>query len=447
MIWKKALGAFFVLVLIEGALRKWVLPGYSQVLYILKDFVLAAALVIYLIHAPSNHMAALRRFWLYPVLMLYLWWAAFEAFNPREPSLGLGLFGLKCYVLYTSLLLLVPAWYITSDTDSLERLFRRYVWFFALPIMALGIYQFTQPPGHWVNAYTLDAEVPIATYGTAGYARVTGTFPYIAGMTMFVTFSMFIGLGIVLSGAGDKLTRGTAFVLVLGAISLAPLTGSRSALFLPVLALPFLVWIASRRSPSRRRLKMLLPILVGCALIATGSKLSHGWQGFSERAQGAKDTRARIDDTLLGPVSRMQVGGLLGYGAGTTHQAAPVLVSNQIPYSWLPTRDFEEENGRVAIELGMIGFWLYVLVKIGMCHLAYRVAVAARSSWEMAIGMAGFGFLFVCLPGGIVFNATGGAIYWGLAGLLVAFSAQQQYAGRIRWALNKPSYGRAAIER
>ncbi|MDY7015804.1 MAG: hypothetical protein SVX43_19855, partial [Cyanobacteriota bacterium] len=45
--WKGAVKAVFFILVIEGALRKWILPQASDAIYFLKDFVLLAAYLRY----------------------------------------------------------------------------------------------------------------------------------------------------------------------------------------------------------------------------------------------------------------------------------------------------------------------------------------------------------------------------------------------------------------
>lgn len=67
--WRRAVNIAFFLIVIEGALRKWVLPQASELIYFLKDFVLLGAYVKYYVvgggrkFAIKNHFINVMIFW------------------------------------------------------------------------------------------------------------------------------------------------------------------------------------------------------------------------------------------------------------------------------------------------------------------------------------------------------------------------------------------------
>ena len=67
----------------------------------------------------------------------------------------------------------------------------------------------------------------------------------------------------------------------------------------------------------------------------------------------------------------MDRAGLIGFGAGAANLGAVALVSNVSPFSWLPagTR-FEQESGRLVLELGLLGWALSLLMRVAMLSWA-----------------------------------------------------------------------------
>ena len=115
----------------------------------------------------------------------------------------------------------------------------------------------------------------------------------------------------------------------------------------------------------------------------------------------------------------------IGYGAGSTHQAATRLAPDQPAFSWLPDIYLEEENGRVAVELGWIGFVVFLALKTVALLLAYSVLRNSRSSIELVVGAAAVVFLGAHILGEIVFNSTAAAFYWTVVGAVVYVRSQQ----------------------
>src|SRR5207247_6310772 len=96
-----------------------------------------------------------------------------------------------------SLLLLIPAAVRRWDEAAWRRAFLIYVPLIAVPALALGVYQFFQPPTHWINRYAHETQGVAAI---AGSARITGPFPYITGMSTFIIANIGLGFALLVSG-------------------------------------------------------------------------------------------------------------------------------------------------------------------------------------------------------------------------------------------------------
>ena len=224
------------------------------------------------------------------------------------------------------LLVLAPAVMDRAHT-RLERLVVMYLLLVVIPISALGATQYFSSATSWINRYAAtDKLEDIATFGLDNHVRVTGTFSYISGMSTFAVFNFCLAGGLILAGlkrGGILLWVGA--VLLSATLVVAPMTGSRGALYLPAGSLSLLVLHAVRQGRMNVRLVGLLIFGVIVASFAAGTRATQGWTSFAERVASTSDASSRVKDTFLGPVKRVGVAGLLGFGAGTTHQAAPLL--------------------------------------------------------------------------------------------------------------------------
>lgn len=429
--WKRLLLLFFALVVFDGALRKWVLPAYSNPLYFLKDFVLIGALVLYVSKYQLRIPRVLRRTWFPMLLAAYGFWVLLEMGNPHAPNFAVSLFGARSHLLYACMLIFVPSLLpLLFSSRSIRKLLYGYVFLVATPVMLLGIYQFFQPPGHWVNTYVAveRASGGIATAGLAGRPRITGTFSYISGMTVFLIFNISLGFGILI--AGLKRSRHLMWlgglVLTLSWI-VVPMTGSRGAVLLPLVPLPIVFYVAVRRHGMSGRLAGGL-VLVGVVLFGLlQTDLSSGWQAVTQRMEQADDAQGRIVGMVIGPIEKAGIAGLIGYGTGTAHQAAPRLVPGTSTHSWMPSGVyFEGERERVALELGFIGLILYALLKLRIALFAYEVFKQARNELEILVGAAALSFSIIQLAGSTIYNVTAGGLYWGLAAVTLAVWCAQR---------------------
>lgn len=421
MIVKRLTQLFMILVVLDGAMRKWMLPAYSEQLYLLKDAVLACAILALCVSRSARLQPEARRTLLPFALVLYGSWAVVESLNPHLPSYRIALLGLRSHVLYLFLLVLAPL-VVPAEESRLQQFLSRYIRWLALPVMLLAVFQYFQPQDSIINRYA--AEVASADISTAGFAarvRVTGTFSYISGMATFLLFNIALAMGLsaaALRFGGKYVGMGT--LLLAAALTAAPMTGSRSTLYFPILALPLVLYHASDAAAIRRR---LLPILGLCGLAFYGisqSSLGEGWTSFNERSTQAADSRQRVIEAFQGPIWRAMQGGALGFGTGSTHQAAPKLVPALRPFEWLPTADFEEENGRVGLELGIAGLVLFLTIKILMVQLSVQLLARSCTPSDIIVGAAGVVFFAAHLLQPVVFNPVAAALYWSLGGVMVA---------------------------
>src|SRR5438105_4014018 len=97
--WRRGVKLLLVMVIIEGALRKWVFPSAQQLLYFAKDGILVCAFLGYLKDGAHIMIPRAMRVLVIAVAVI----AFLNIFNPALPSVLLGIVGWKSYVLYTLL--------------------------------------------------------------------------------------------------------------------------------------------------------------------------------------------------------------------------------------------------------------------------------------------------------------------------------------------------------
>jgi hypothetical protein len=154
------------------------LPGSQDLVYFAKDIVLLAAYVGF-----WNSRAQLRfRLTPLPGLAVALGLAAFfgalQVFNPRLPSLALGVLGFRSYFLYAPLAFVLPA---AFDDDAALGRFLKWYLLIPIPVGLLAGLQFFAPGGSALNVYARGGADTVSTFGSSTYVRVTGTFSYISG--------------------------------------------------------------------------------------------------------------------------------------------------------------------------------------------------------------------------------------------------------------------------
>lgn len=416
--WRTGVQVAMVLVIFEGAIRKWLLPGAQDLIYFAKDVVLLGVYLGYLREAPRLRHRVVPMPLLYPLLGLTAAFGLIQVFNPNLPNLPVGILGFKAYFFYIPLVLVIPAAF-TSDGAAF-RFLERYA-LLAIPVGLLAIAQFFSPPTSVLNAYArAAAEGPYATtFGSSSYVRVTATFPYITGYASYLLATAVL-LVTLLAARRWELWRNWLIYAALGMTFLGMLmTGSRGPVVVFAVIFPLYWWLVAIRE---RQKAALLGRTLGAVLLLAAFVSLLGQDALSAFEGRAAGSGSEIVNRMLSPaVAPWRVFphvGLLGFGIGSTHQTAAALAPHLVPFSWLRGLLIEVESGRVMVELGPIGFLLVYLVRIALAGLALKNALSLRSRFHRSLAAASFAFFFGAIPGGAIFDVTAGVYYWFFAGLL-----------------------------
>jgi len=417
--WRAAVQLALVLLIFEGAIRKWVALGAQELVYFAKDFLLLAAYAGFL--ADRRHLRGLaipRMPVLYFTLAIAAVYGLLEILNPQLPNLAVGLLGFKAYFWYVPLLFVLPGVF-TSDR-TLSRFIVIYV-LLSIPVGLLAITQFFSSPTSALNTYaraTDDLSYAV-TFGSSEFVRVTGTFSFINGYAGYLVATVMLALA-VLATTHWRLKGNLLIYLALGMSLLGMLmTGSRGPVLIVAFMFPLYWWLAVVRE--KQGGKTSVRLIVGLLLLATFVGLigQDAFEAFRGRASAsAEDVGLRIALPFTDPFRVLPEAGPLGYGIGATHQAATAVTKGIPPFSWLNGHFIEVETGRVMLELGPLGFFLVYFSRVLMALIALRQAFRLRTLFHRSIAVAGFLLFLSTLPTGIVFDVTTSLLYWFFGGLV-----------------------------
>ena len=417
--WRIAVQVVMVLLICEGAIRKWLLPGSQDLIYFAKDVLLLGVYLGFFRDLPRlrQRIRQPAQPILYGVLGFGALFGLLQIFNPTLPNLLVGIFGFKAYFFYAPLLFVVPAAF--ADDAEIYRFLRRYA-LLALPVGALAVSQFFSSAGSVLNTYARSSEdAYVATFGSSTYVRVTATFSFITGYTAYLIATVILILALL--GTGRWRLRGHLLIFAaLGMTLLGMLmTGSRAPVLIVVLLFPFYWWLGviRERGGSATFGRLLIALaLVGGVLATTSPEAIDAFRG---RAAGVSDMPGRVSSPLLSPYLLLPEVGLLGFGIGATHQTAATLAPGVVPYSWMHGLIVEVESGRVMLELGPIGFLLVYFARIYLALFALSQVFALRTRFHRALATASFLFFLAAIPGGAVFDVTADLYFWFFSGLLM----------------------------
>lgn len=411
--WRFSLKTALVLVVIEGALRKWALPQASQLIYFLKDFVLVGAYISYYFAPWSRHRVFVKNQTITGFVILIVVWCLFQTFNPGLGSPIIGIFGMRNYLIYIPLMWMLPA--LFSSEEELYRYLRSYL-LLLIPVGLLAIAQYFSPSNSPLNVYAADMEQQIATAG--GAVRVTGTFSYIGGYTAYLSACLCLLTPLISK-------RQTMFwecmtIAELIAIAITSLmTGSRGLIIFYVLLFAGYFYLEAIKNFSALMStfkKFLIPAIVGLTVVVV--KFGAAVNSFGERASRNDDILPRIVSSFTQPFTFLHLN-FQGYGTGATFQANGVIRSLlQLPPGKVIPVYYEAEPGRIALELGAIGFFLWYGFKLALLYAMWKTTQKLQRPFLRQLGHCLLMFVAINFISQIVFNHTANLYYWFFNGFI-----------------------------
>ncbi len=214
----------YVLFLITGSLRKWVLPRLATPLIFLSDpFVII--LYVYCIYHKLIMHSGLASIWLR--------FAAFTTFfgliqySISGFSLEGWLLGVRAYWLYMPLAFIVAR---TFSSEDVMRLFKLNLWL-AIPYAILVSFQYRASPFAFINR-GVGGDEEVAVGVALGIFRPFGLFTYPSPNVMFTAAMVAIFIAVYLSDKKEHPHPIVFSVMAVAVTTMAVLTGSRAIFFL-----------------------------------------------------------------------------------------------------------------------------------------------------------------------------------------------------------------------
>lgn len=356
---------YFALLISEGALRKWFLRDFSDLLFVVRD---PLVLLIYVLAWRDG-------VWQHWRSLIVLWVIAFAALASATVSNApwlVVLFGLRTDFLHVPLIFILGR---VLDRAAVRR-YGIAVLVLALVVTTLMVLQFNSPREAFINVGVGGGggESTQIT-GALGRVRPPGPFSFVSGAVLF----FYLAAAFVVSGWLHP--TGWPRVLVVAATlacaAALPVSISRS-LLLALLVVAGFGFIAALRE--RHRLpRFLAPLfVVGVVLVAAADSIYV--QAFEARwdealVAGGGGFRGNVIDRLLEdfrqPVRLAQEAPLTGHGLGLGTVAGARLATGRNEFLLA-----EIEWSRIVLELGPF---------VGFAFIAWRAWLAFHllfSSWR-----------------------------------------------------------------
>jgi hypothetical protein len=354
---KKLIWAYLILLFIEGALRKWVLPQLSAPLLIVRD----------------------------PVAIWIIWEAYRTQKWPRQWSIATGLltavfvplavvqmvalsvpwfvvlYGLRAYLLPFPVAFIIGSYLDREDVEQIGR----WILLLLIPTVLLEVAQYRAAATSWLNA---GAGVGSAQIGYTGeHVRASGTFSYVAGPMLFIPLAAaFIFHGL----ANPEFIRNKKWLLWTAAAAIVlsiPVTGSRTMIF-TLAATLFCVMIASSFGVTQfaGTLKAVAAMLIIGGVVSLLPVFSDANESMTKRFSDANSGEGGAETSFIlrtvSPVTNTLANSLdtndwLGVGMGYGSNVASKLLTGDLVFL-VAENEFPRLIGELGPPLG-IAFMLF----------------------------------------------------------------------------------------
>ncbi len=345
LLWLRALlWLYFALIIGEGVLRKWVFPGLSDVLFIIRD---PLVVLIYLFAWMSGRsLGGSHIIFLGLLAVLSL---AF-VFSTDTPWM-VALFGLRTNFLHLPLIFVMGS---ALDREDVRRYARVCLWL-AIPVVALMLVQFNSPRTAWVNV-GVGGQESGQILGALERIRPPGPFSFISGLVLFFNLTG----AFVLAGwlHREGVSRLLLLVATVACFVALPVSISRSLLFTALVIGAFGLMAALR--DARRLPRYFAPAIVAGVMLAaaTDSVYVEAFQTrwndslMSDRGSFESNILDRVINDYTQPFQQALNAPLTGHGIGLGTLAGARLTTGKKVFLLA-----ESEWSRIVLEIGpLLGF-------------------------------------------------------------------------------------------
>jgi hypothetical protein len=358
---------YLILLIFEGALRKWVVPQLSNPILLVRDPV---AILIYLwalrAHVfPHNLYVVLLG--IIAVLSLLVGIVVLLNYFPFTWILEITLYGFRSNFLHLPLIFVIAKVFDEEDVKKIGWL----ILLFMIPMSLIMVAQFKASPDAFINRTVGTGEALQLTAG-GGKIRPPGTFSFVSGPVFYIP----LAVAFAIYGALNRKTYKTWLLIAAGAslvIAIA-VSGSRSCVACVILVVLSVGVIFLVRPRAVNQFGRTLVVVVIAGLIM--SRLPVFKEGVTILSDRFTTSAEAGDTTIFGsivgrtiedfthPLSVLDKIPILGYGLGLgTSGGARVLI------------------GRAAFLLAE-GEWMRILLEsgpiLGLAFLLWRTVLTLR---------------------------------------------------------------------
>lgn len=397
-----------VIVILEGAVRKWVSSGLTPLIILIRDI----SCIWLLIYAAKRGLIKTKKVESQIIIEFFtivLFWGTLQVIGGSN-TLEVFLIGLRFWTLYLAIGIAGGLLINKSDSDKIVKSLIYYV-IFTTPLI---MFQFISPPASFINQQ-VDGEEGGIFIVAEGIVRTTGTFSFTLGQTCFLALMSPLIISNFLQPSFFGSSKRLAIIGLLCLIIITLLSGSRSAIvFFIIIFLASIISTVLIAIPSERKRSLYLLFISSTCIVITIIAFPSFLTSLLTRIAQASDAEnlgTRLITIFLGDARSYEIASWLGSGIG--------IGSNLAAYVTTGERMFlvgESESGRILAEGGFLGaaYLAFKLIVILYGSVMFLLISIKSKLIAPIVCWLGFTIAFITWPA--IGNLTANA----LLGLYVA---------------------------
>lgn len=356
---KIGIWSYFLLLIFEGALRKWFLPGLSLPLLVIRD-----PIALYLIFLTWKKGLLPSNIYLGGMVCIGIL-SIYTAVLFGHGNIPVALYGARMLLIHFPLMFVIGRIFTHEDVVKIGRLF---LWI-SIPMAFLIAVQFYSPQSAWVNR-GVGGDIGGAGFqGAMGFFRPPATFSFTSGTHLF--FGLVASFAFYFWLTPKSISRPVLILATLGLVAAVPLSISRSLFFHVAISLLFAIFAISQMPKFLSRIIVLfVGGLAALAVLSQTSFFQTATEVFFSRFEQASVSEGGLEGTLgeryFGNMFVAVINSfekpLMGYGIGMGTNVGSMLLTGGLQYLIA-----EQEWARILGESGPLMGLGIIILRLGLC--------------------------------------------------------------------------------
>tara|TARA_B110000285_G_scaffold153055_1_gene170879 strand:+ start:796 stop:2085 length:1290 start_codon:yes stop_codon:yes gene_type:complete len=363
---RKLIIFYFFYVLLEGALRKWVLPNLATEIILVRDFLVIFIIMQGFTNKLYNFNSYLEKSALIWTVLVLFWIVLQHAFI--DIPAGVSFIGFRCWVLYIWFSVLI--FRIFNNFNEMNQFIDKII-YSLIPISLLVLVQHYLPPEHLINKQTGTGYIfTIAN----DIVRVTGTFSFTFGQVQYMAFITPFFLYFILE-RNKQISLFIKIILSFSFLTCVFVSGARGT----ILYVSFMIFFALCFNKTNKSFitssLILLPLVLICFFVFERA-IDATLQRFAVSGD-ASSSIVRLINAFLPDMSTWRDYSTLGRGIGFAANMSRIYLGEDFRIS-------EHESDSIIVEGGILGV-IFLFIKILIATKCVSSAIKIYQNFYTAL--------------------------------------------------------------